>query len=158
MEVQPRARAPLVHHHLLIRPLTNTHRKRRHICKDNVTALATESHCRQHGYFNGLTLFLMKSSPLWDTSSPFRISPWNQTWKAGSSWGVPFPTKSYRCNGAANWPDRQELFNNELQIPDSLFSDCLAQMHRGGHTQPEVSKHSIWQLAVLSPGNQIKSN
>lgn len=103
----------------------------------------------------------------------FKISPWKRTWKVITSRGVWLKTNYWHCNRATNWPNWQEFFNNELQIPDSLFSDRLAQTHSEGqagthihtfmqshtHTRHEVSKQSRSQSEnVLGSTIQGKSN
>lgn len=84
---------------------------------------------------------------------------------------VSLKTNKWCYNRITNWWNWQELFNNEHQIPDRLFSDCLTHRERKvkrthtdthnikhAHTQKsEVNKVS-WRKcsALLSRGNQIK--
>lgn len=99
---------------------------------------------------------------------PLAISPWKGTWKVSMSRSILLNSNYWHCNRATNWPNWQELFNNEHQIPDGLFSARLAQTNRDGqagthtlsykHTHTR-GKQSMSQLEnVLGSTIQEKSN
>lgn len=93
-------------------------------------------------FVSGSHVLLMARFNFVEHLQHFEISPWQEIWKVSMSRIILLDTNYWQCNRAANWPNWQELFNNEHQIPDSLFSDRLAQTHREGHAHTSILKHT----------------
>lgn len=168
MDIEHWAGTSLVDHHLLIWPLWSTQKT----CKCNVNILMFSAD--NMSLHNALCLWQPYCScgkiQLCRTPSTFEYQPVKGNLKGQLVQKHPVKHKLYwHCNRATNWPNWRELFSNEHQISDSLFSDRLAQTHREGragmrtamqtHTRQRWTQYdSVGECARLYYPGEIKSN